>query len=137
MEPFLARVDECLMKKGKKRPWLAKEANIGLSTINSWFSKDRLPRVDDAFRVASALGVPLHYLITGQRSREASTNPAVRRIVRLLEPLDSDQIMELVGVIKNYIYFDQSQLNLPFDRMPTREELTGPLPDSFDDEEGE
>ncbi len=58
-------VDE-LEYQGKTRKWLASKASFDVSTIGSGLKRNGLPQVDLAFRIASALNVPIEYLVTGK-----------------------------------------------------------------------
>ncbi len=52
--------------QGKTRKWLASEANFDVSTIGSGLKRNGLPSVDLALRIATALAVPVEYLVTGK-----------------------------------------------------------------------
>lgn len=52
--------------QGKTRKWLAAEAKFDVSTIGSGLKRNGLPLVDLALRIASALEVPVEYLVTGK-----------------------------------------------------------------------
>lgn len=49
---------------------VANDAGISTNTLNGWISKGRLPRVDEATRLAKALGTTVEYLITGNGLKE-------------------------------------------------------------------
>lgn len=52
--------------QGKTRKWLAAKANFDVSTIGSGLKRNGLPLIDLALRIASALNVPVEYLVTGK-----------------------------------------------------------------------
>ena len=61
--------------QGKTRKWLAAEAGFDVSTIGSALKRGSIPQVDLALRVASALNVPVEYLVTGKEPAQKSENP--------------------------------------------------------------
>ena len=77
---FLVRLQDALERKGVRRPWLAKETGIPLSTINTWFSYRRYPRLDEAARIAETLEVNLDWLVTG-RGTHSDFPDETRRII--------------------------------------------------------
>ncbi|MDR3303179.1 MAG: helix-turn-helix domain-containing protein, partial [Treponema sp.] len=66
---FWERVNKAIRAKGAKQEWLAEQTGIKYQTLRSWISKEVLPRVDDAVRIADALGVSTEYLVEGVNSR--------------------------------------------------------------------
>ena len=56
-------IDE-LEYQGKSRKWLAGEVGIDISTIGMGLKRNSIPQVDLALRIASALDVPVEYLVT-------------------------------------------------------------------------
>ena len=103
MNIFLTNVDDLLHSIGKKRPWLAQEAGIGLSTINNWFSNDRVPFVNYAYKVAIALEVSIDYLMTGKHPEYESqvTDPIKQELIVHIKNMDHEEALELKGVIKH------------------------------------
>ena len=70
LHPFLENLEKVLFSIRRKRPWLADEIGISVSTINSWFSKNKLPLLDNAYKVAKVLNVSLDFLMTGEEPKE-------------------------------------------------------------------
>ena len=58
---------------------LAKQTGISNSTISSIFNKDASPSVDNASKIATALGVSLEYLATGKKSTPAELASVVSK----------------------------------------------------------
>jgi transcriptional regulator with XRE-family HTH domain len=56
----LARLREAV---GMTQAQLAQRAGVSIDTLRGWEHKRHLPRIDDAFRLARALGVSLDKLI--------------------------------------------------------------------------
>src|SRR5262245_33860049 len=60
---------------GLTQAQLAIKANLNLDSLRTWEQERFLPRVDDAFRLAQALGVGVGQLITA-KDMEAQARPA-------------------------------------------------------------
>jgi len=99
-KPFLERIDNQLTKSKKKRPWLSETSGISLSTINSWFAHNRLPRVDHAYEIAKVLGVSLEYLVTGREPESYLRNPEIITILNLIDDMEDRELIQLQGVIR-------------------------------------
>ncbi len=84
MQSVLKNIELLLTKKGKKRPWLSKESGVPLSTINNWYSYDRVPKLNDTIAVAEALGVDISLLL--QEEIDASVARAESEIDATLLP---------------------------------------------------
>ena len=65
---FWERVNKTIKTRGQKQEWLAEQTGIKYQTLRSWVSKDILPRVDDAVKIAHALEVSVEYLVEGANS---------------------------------------------------------------------
>lgn len=111
MHIFLKSVEELLHKKGFKRPWLAQETGISLSTINTWFSSDRPPRVELAYKIAQALDISLETLLTGKEPvRKEFEDETLSRIVRYLETKDHRSLTRIEAVLSVLEYLDLEKL---------------------------
>ncbi|MBN1410940.1 MAG: HD domain-containing protein [Spirochaetales bacterium] len=109
--PFLLRLDEELRKINQKRPWLSKASGIPLSTINSWFSKNVLPRLDDAYKITEILKVTIDYLMTG-KSKVILSNPVLNNIVNYLQNQDPDNLKNIEAALTMFNYQNATQINL-------------------------
>ncbi|MDR3170277.1 MAG: helix-turn-helix domain-containing protein [Treponema sp.] len=65
---FWERVNKAIKINSVKQEWLAEKTGIKYQTLRSWVSKDILPRVDDAVKIAGELGVTVEYLVMGTNS---------------------------------------------------------------------
>ena len=63
---------------------LAEIIDVPFFTVQSWISKDRLPDVVSAYKIARALGVSVEYLVTGKE-----TNPAAETLEKIKALLSS------------------------------------------------
>lgn len=55
-----------MTKKKFDQEKLAELAGVSKNTLAGWISKDRIPRADEAFRLAQALDTSVEYLLTGE-----------------------------------------------------------------------
>ena len=111
MNTFLSMMDELLREKGHRRPWLAQETGINLSTINTWFASDRPPRVDVAFKLAQALEVPLEVLLTGERTpRRIYADTVLNDLVAYLETKDHEGLVRIEAILRTVEYMDLTDL---------------------------
>ena len=90
--------------QGKTRKWLAAEANFDVSTIGSGLKRNGLPLVDLALRIASALKVPVEYLVTGKTPSAKSTTQSedlhkYHKYIKTIEALDSLPPYERIPII--------------------------------------
>jgi len=92
-----------LFTRTRKRPWLADEIGVSISTVNTWFTQDRAPKVDVAVRIARALRSTVEYLVTGEDPAIPKVRPPLRAIVDLLAGLDDGDLREIRGVVGTYL----------------------------------
>lgn len=71
MTEFAKRVQDELDYQGKRKSDISHTLNIADSTVRSWWDKSSIPAADVALKVAEFLGVPLEYLLTGERKESA------------------------------------------------------------------
>jgi len=107
---FLANIERRLNELSRKRPWLAKQSGIPVSTINTWFHRpDMRPNLSDAFAVAQALGVTLDYLMTGKHPQPDYADPIVAEIIDYAETLSHDELVEARTAMKMMRYMKLRQ----------------------------
>lgn len=104
MLPFWTRVEGELRKLGEKRPWLAKQTNIPISTVNTWCTDGKLPELERAKRIADTIGVTLDYLLTGEEPDMVINDSDVKEICDYVLSLDHDSVMEVKGLLKAFNY---------------------------------
>jgi transcriptional regulator with XRE-family HTH domain len=65
---FWERMNKLIKEQGITQESLAKRTGIKFQTLRSWLTKDTLPRVDDAHKIAGELGVTVEFLLEGRNS---------------------------------------------------------------------
>ena len=71
MNIFLERLKDEISYQGLTQKELAERTEISVNTIRGWFSKDLVPDVFNAFKIAKALNKSVEYLITGKDENQA------------------------------------------------------------------
>ena len=61
--------------------WLYRKTKVAKGTFSSWKTRNVLPRADEAFRIAEALGVTVEYLLTGREQNKQISNIPVHTIM--------------------------------------------------------
>ena len=61
--------------------WLYLKTKVAKGTFSSWKTRNVLPRADEAFRIAEALGVTVEYLLTGREQNKQISNIPVHTIM--------------------------------------------------------
>ena len=96
-------IDE-LEYQGKSRKWLAGEVGIDISTIGMGLKRKSVPQVDLALRIASALNVPVEYLVTGRNPSSKNDSKLedlhkYHKYAKTIENLDSLPDNERIPII--------------------------------------
>lgn len=65
MNVFLEHLKEELLFQGLTQKELAEKTNISVNTIRGWFSKDLIPDVFTAVKIAEALNTSVEFLVSG------------------------------------------------------------------------
>jgi transcriptional regulator with XRE-family HTH domain len=97
MSEFWKNVNKTLKQQHSNQIELSSKSGIILQTLRGWVSKEILPRVDDAHKIAQALNVTVEYLLTG--------NQADLSMFELL----SDERKEAVLKFLQYQLYEQQQ----------------------------
>lgn len=71
MNIFLEHLKDELTYQGLSQKELSEKTGISVNTIRGWFSKDLVPDVFNAFKIAKALNKSVEYLITGKDENQA------------------------------------------------------------------
>lgn len=71
MNIFLERLKDELSYQSLTQKELAEKTGISVNTIRGWFSKDLVPDVFNAVKVAQALDITVEYLVTGINENQA------------------------------------------------------------------
>ena len=72
MNIFLERLKDELSYQGLTQKELSERTDISINTIRGWFSKDLVPDVFNAVKVAKALNTSVEYLVTGIDDNKAT-----------------------------------------------------------------
>lgn len=81
---FWNNVKPLIKSKRITQQGLAEIIEVPFFTLQSWISRDRLPDVVSAYKIAQALGVSVEYLVTGRE-----TNPAAETLEKIKALLSS------------------------------------------------
>lgn len=100
---FLVNVDHLLQVKRMSRSDLARKVDLPVSTINSWYSRETSPRLDDAVRVAKALRMSLDTL-AGEEERKV-----VLEIACIASSLSDGSLGLLHDLARSVSSYDQKQ----------------------------
>lgn len=72
MNIFLERLKDEISYQGLTQKELAERTEISVNTIRGWFSKDLVPDVFNAVKVAKVLNTTVEYLVTGENDNKAA-----------------------------------------------------------------
>jgi transcriptional regulator with XRE-family HTH domain len=70
---FWGRVKREVDRQNTSFEWLYGKTGIAKGTFASWKSRGIMPRADEAYRIAEALGVTLEYLLTGRAGGQGAS----------------------------------------------------------------
>ena len=87
MNTFLENLKDELSYQGLTQKELSEKTGISVNTIRGWFSKDLVPDVFNAVKIAQALNLSVEYLATGK-----DNNLAAKELAELKSKL-ADLIM--------------------------------------------
>lgn len=73
-EVFVANLKKWMEKRGKEQSDIARDLNINISTVSSWYNGIAYPRVDKMQMLADYLNIPMKYL-TDETSEETVAIP--------------------------------------------------------------
>ena len=65
MNIFVEHLKEELLSQDLTQKELAEKTNISVNTIRGWFSKDLIPDVFTAVKIAKTLNTSVEFLVTG------------------------------------------------------------------------
>ena len=80
--------------------WLYRKTNIAKGTFASWKSRNVIPRADEAFHIADALGVSVEYLLCGMDQAGARSNQRIQSIVETIIPFDPCDLDTLQTILQ-------------------------------------
>ena len=75
---FWKRVKILIRQQKTTQIMTAQACGLPLNTLRGWMSKNIIPPVDDAYRLAEYLGVSIEYLINGRVKERAEQIEKVR-----------------------------------------------------------
>lgn len=95
METFSDRLFFLLEQRGLSQTQLSERTGLTQNAISLWKSRGTIPRADDALRIADVLGVPVEYLILGQKEQSDCLMDRVYK-------LNKDQISVVDAVVNEF-----------------------------------
>ncbi len=80
--------------------WLYRKTRIPKGTFSSWKNRNIIPRADEAYKIAEALGVSVEYLLTGMDTAEHISNPGVQDILERIIFFDDHDLESVKALVK-------------------------------------
>ena len=70
---FWNRINSLIKEKKMTQETLSEVAGVKYQTLRNWSARDIFPQAPEAVRIASALGVSVEYLVTGDNPKDHAT----------------------------------------------------------------
>ena len=86
MSIFWTMVLSAMNEQHLRKQDIIDRAGINGSTFHNWIKRDTMPQVDEALKLADALGVSIRYLVTGLDDEQLPHD--IREIVKLCYSMD-------------------------------------------------
>ena len=86
MSIFWTKVMAAMNEQNLRKQDIIDRAGFHGSTFHTWIKRDALPQVDDALKLADALGVSVRYLVTGLDEEQLPHD--IQEIVKLCYSMD-------------------------------------------------
>lgn len=101
MHPFLTNLKLKLIAEDKKQSDLANQIGISVNTIRGWFSKDVLPDVSIATKIAEALSTTVEDLVYGSSNNNKITQKEIEYIkkYRALKSANKDVVVTFIDAL--------------------------------------
>ncbi|GHV80496.1 hypothetical protein AGMMS49944_22870 [Spirochaetia bacterium] len=80
--------------------WLYRKTGIPKGTFSSWKNRTIIPRADEAYQIACALGVSVEYLLTGRDSPGYSSNLPLEEIIEAVIRFDQNDLEAVNALVK-------------------------------------
>jgi transcriptional regulator with XRE-family HTH domain len=97
---FWKMVKEEVIAQKTSFEWLYRATKIAKGTMASWKNRNVIPRADDAFHIADALGVSVEYLLTGMEPAQHQGDQRLRQIVETIIPFDTYDLDTAQGILQ-------------------------------------
>ena len=80
---------------------VARALGVSRTTVFNWISRDTLPQVDNALKIADFLGVSVRYLVTGLDEEQLPAD--IREIVKLCYAMDPDDRQTAYRMLQQFV----------------------------------
>ncbi|MDR1748389.1 MAG: helix-turn-helix domain containing protein [Spirochaetaceae bacterium] len=97
---FWSIVKKEVEKQNTTFEWLYRKTKIPKGTFSSWKNRNIVPRADEAYRIADALGVSVEYLLTGMDTAEHLSNPGIQEIVERIIFFDDTDLESVKALVR-------------------------------------
>ena len=97
---FFTRIEIKLAELGKTKVWLAQQVGMSPNSLATLSKNKRLPRIDDGFMMARALGVSVGWLLAGEKAADFSGRPHLQALVDYLAGLSEIELEKVEYVLK-------------------------------------
>lgn len=104
MNSFSERLNILLAQRNWSRSKLARETGININTTQGYWQKNRAPNGPDLVRIAQTLRTSAEFLLTGREPEIKVEKAVLREIVKSLEKLNEEELIELRGVIRSHMF---------------------------------
>lgn len=101
MSIFWTKVLDTMKEQKLRKQDVIDRASINGSTFHNWIKRDTLPQVDEALKLADALGVSIRYLVTGLDEEQLPHD--IQEIVKLCYSLDPVDRQTAYNMLKQFV----------------------------------
>jgi transcriptional regulator with XRE-family HTH domain len=98
-EQFWETVKREVDRQNTSFEWLYRKTGIPKGTFASWKHRQRIPRADEACRIARALDVSVEYLLTGLDAHPPASNPVLEAIAMQLTRLETGDLQAVKALV--------------------------------------
>ncbi len=96
---FWKRVKEEIKRQNTTQDWVASKIPVRQDTFSRWIQRNTMPNVDQAGKIASALGVTIEYLLTGEKQSKWTPPPRYADIIEDLAIIDETGLTSIRDII--------------------------------------
>lgn len=98
---LVCRIDNCLKAMGLTRETLANHIGKNKQVFTDWKNCNIMPKCDDLYKMSKFLGVPMEYLLTGEKTMPDEIAVAASMIASL----DPEKRQPVIAMLKSQVDF--------------------------------
>ena len=100
---FWENVKSLIANQGRSRAWLSRQTGISDSSLRTYISENRMPRVNDAAKIAEIFSTTIDTLMDLGSESKTNLDPSMQTVINVFSAMMPAERYEALAKLERYL----------------------------------